>query len=357
MGSRKTRRQYLRSATAGASALALTGCLGSGGTGSNGEGTSANSSGTVGSASSSSNNGGQTLFLGSVYSSGHVVNKMANRWAKSVAKKTDGRIKINIEASFGGESEVAEQTQFGGIDGNVMGTGWVFLYTPELFWFESPFVLNGGWEQLKRAYTETKYGKTIVENCRKEAEQIPLGKPVYRGTRHVTSNNTIARPENLKGVSMRLPEIDSWVTIWEELGANPSTVAYNELYSALQQGVVDAQENPVETAVSLSMWEVQDYLNLTGSGITTGWVLMGLNAWEKFSEDDQKLLENTLVTEIESTNKSQQEREDTLIKELGNKGMEIVEVNQEPWLKSSEPVLQSLFENEWEGSLQEARSI
>lgn len=297
----------------------------------------------------------QSLLLGSVYPSGHVINEMAIEWADSIREETDGRIDITIDEGFGGEREVLDQTSIGAIDGTLIGAMWVIQHAPSRFWVESPFVFES-WEQQRRAYLG-EYLDKGRENIKSDADQRIVGPPVYRGFRHTTGNEGFPTPDDIEGVNIRIPELDPWLQIWEGIGAAPTTVAFDELYSALQQGVVEAQENPAETINSFSLYEVQSHVTLTSHLASTGWFTFNEDAWTSMSSDDQQLLEETLTSSIEDLSADIEEGEAEALDALEEAGMEIVEPDQDAWLSAAEPALQGLFEDEWEPSLEEVRNI
>jgi len=302
-------------------------------------------------------NADQQLTFGSVYPSGHVINEMAQEWASDVNEQTDGRVGITIEGAFGGEQEVMEQTSIGAIDGTLIGAMWVIQHDPANFWVESPFVFED-WEQQRRAY-RSEFLDDGRQNLREQANQQIVGPPVYRGFRHTTGNRAFETPEDIQNVNIRVPELSAWVNIWQGLGASPTTVAFDELYSALQQGVVDAQENPAQTVLSMSLYEVQDYYTLTRHLASTGWFTINNSSLQSLQESDRQVLTDSLTEHIESLSSDIADSEEEAIQQLQDEhGMEIVEPDREAWLSAAEPVLQSQFEEgDWEPSLEEVRNI
>lgn len=325
----------------------LSGCTGGGGSSGTGE-TSAGSGGGSGGE-------GESLVVGSVFPSGHVINKMAKDWATKIQDETDINLSITIEPSFGGEQEVMEQTRIGAIGGAIIGTRWVIEYDPKNFWVESPFVFEN-WEQQRRAF-QTKYLQDGRKRLRQKGNQVLVGPPVYRGYRHTSGNKAFKTPKDIKGVNLRVPDLSPWVNIWEGIGASPTTVAFDELYSALQQGVVDAQENPAQTVLSASLAEVQDYYTLTQHLASTGWFTFNKDRYTQLSEKKRKTFSKTLTESINSLSQSIRESESKAIDQLKSQGMNIVEPNQDAWLSAAEQPIKKQFEKKWEPSLQQVRNI
>ncbi|WP_255681669.1 TRAP transporter substrate-binding protein [Natrinema sp. SYSU A 869] len=298
---------------------------------------------------------GQSLLLGSVYQSGHVINEMAAEWADLVREETDSRVNITIDEGFGGEREVMEQTSIGAIEGTLIGATWVLQQAPSRYWVESPFVFDS-WEQQRRAYTSD-YLDEARENLKSEANQRIVGPPIYRGFRHTTGNQGFQTPSDIEGSNIRIPEVDPWLEVWKGIGAAPTTVAFDELYSSLQQGVVGAQENPAETINSYSIYEVQSHITKTSHQASTGWFTFSEDAWSSMSDDDQQLVEETLTGSIEELSADIEQSESKALDELEDEGMEIVEPDRDAWLSAAEPILEELFENQWDPSLEEVRDI
>ncbi|GAA5434850.1 TRAP transporter substrate-binding protein [Haloarcula japonica] len=350
----QSRRNFIEQAAVLGGAGALTSLAGCSGDGGDGSGDSSDGSGTTG--TSDGGSGGETeMLIGSVFPSGHVINEMANSWAESVAEETGDRVSITIEPAFGGESEVMEQTRIGSIDGTIIGTRWVIDYDPENFWVESPFVFEN-WEQQKRAF-QTEYLDDGREQLREEGNQLLINQPVYRGYRHTSGNKAFETPEDIQGVNLRVPDLSPWVNIWEGIGASPTTVAFDELYSALQQGVVKSQENPAETVLSASLHEVQSHYTLTRHLASTGWFTLNADTFSGMSDGDQSVVRDTLTQSIQDLSSDIQESESQALDELESEGMTLVEPDRDAWLAAAEDPLRAQFEESWNPSLEEVRNI
>ncbi len=298
---------------------------------------------------------GQSMLIGSVFPSGHVINEMAKSWADTVAQETNNRVSITIEPAFGGEQEVMEQTRIGSIEGTIIGTRWVIDYDPKNFWVESPFVFEN-WDQQKRAF-ETEHLDDGRQRLREKGNQRLVGPPIYRGYRHISGKSALETPEAIHGTDLRVPDLSPWVNIWEGIGASPTTVAFDELYSALQQGVVEAQENPAKTALSSSLYEVQSHYTLTQHLASTGWFTLNTDAFEALSEDDRTVVSETLTQHIEDLSSRIADSESETIDELESNGMNIVEPDRDAWLAATEKPLQVQFNQNWQPSLADVRNI
>lgn len=336
--------------SAGAAA-SLAGCTGDGGPSAI-LGNSTESSATSGQGHTSENS--RSLIIGSVFSSGHVINEMAKDWATTIQEETDIDLSITIEPSFGGEKDLMEQTQIGAIEGAIIGTRWVIEYDPKNFWVESPFIFED-WEQQQRAF-RSEYLQDGRKRLRQEGDQVLFG-PIYRGYRHISGNKPFRTPADIEGVNLRLPGLSSWINIWGGLGAVPTTIAADELYSALQQGVVDAQENPAQSVLTSSLYEVQDYYTMTKHHASTGWFTFNKDEYNQLTEENRTVFSRTLTERIDDLSRSIRNSESQAIEKLEQQGMNIVEPNRDAWLSAAQQPLENQFERNWEPSLQRVRNI
>ena len=109
------------------------------------------------------------------------------------------------------------------------------------------------------------------------------------GPRHLTSNTPVRHPDDLSGLIVRIPSIPASVTTWETLGAKPTTIAFSEVFTALQQGVINAQENPLPLTQMLAMYEVQEYVNLTSHVFGWTYPVIGEAQFAAMPEDLQAI--------------------------------------------------------------------
>ena len=159
------------------------------------------------------------------------------------------------------------------------GSPWVSMFTAG-YVFQSydhmTKVLNGD------------IGKEVFQKIADEQGILPLG-AFYLGTRQVSlsEDRQIKTPEDLNGVNLRMPNSDAWVFLGKAMGANPTAIAFNDLYLALQTGTVDGQDNPLPTVQSAKFYEVQKSISLTNHLVDSVWPTMNVNTWNKLT-DTQK---------------------------------------------------------------------
>jgi TRAP-type C4-dicarboxylate transport system substrate-binding protein len=153
----------------------------------------------------------------------------------------------------------------------------------------------------------------------------------YYGERHVTSNKPINRPEDMKGLKIRVPDAPLYTMFPRALGANPTPIAFAEVYLALQNGTVDAQENPLPTIDAKKFYEVQKYIVLTGHITDALLTIVGGPTWSKLSDADKKVFEEVLKEAAARATAQIVDIEAKLGAEFAKRGKEVVKVDRKPF--------------------------
>lgn len=303
-------------------------------------------------------NGASDVTLATSFEEGHVLVDAAEEFADQVEDETDGAISIEITpgGAYGAEDEIAEQVQDGVIEMHSGGGMPYSIFAPEYYFFDNPFVVED-LDHLRQIEDSEQFG-TGQEMLAEEGNQRHIGSFIYRGLRQFTANEPIREPADLDGIDLRLPELDPWVSIWEEVGASATPVALDELYSGLEQGVADASEGDAEQISSFNLHEVQDYLSLTEHQVQAGGLYVNEDFFQGLDEADQDaVLEAAEAASMTASQQSEDEEQD-IIEELEAEGMEIIDdVDQSAFLDRAEPAVNELFESEWEGTWDEWREV
>jgi tripartite ATP-independent transporter DctP family solute receptor len=154
------------------------------------------------------------------------------------------------------------------------------------------------------------------------------------GLRHVTNNvRPIYTPEDLKGLKIRVPQAKYSLSTLKYMGANPVAMSFGELYTAMQQKVVDGQENPVSNIYKSKFYEVQKYISLTGHQHLTHMVMYSAKLWDQLPADLQKVVRDSVIESQETQRKAVRDDDENLLKELKTKGMQANEANREAFKK------------------------
>lgn len=298
------------------------------------------------------------MTIASAFEPEHINVVAAQNFKEKMESRTDGAFSVEISpgAAYGAEDEIGEIVNEGGVEAHAAGSFPFFQYASEYWFFGNPFVLEN-YDHLLAVWDTDLMDEgrqQLIEN----GNQRALGQPIYRGLRHFTSNQPIREPGDLQNLALRLPELDPWVQIWQEVGAEPTPVALDELYTALQTGTVDASEGGAEQIFSFNLYEVQSHLSLTGHLVANGNLYMNEDFYQGLSDEYQ-----TMVMEVgqESTAEAAaeaQEREEELIDQLAENGMTIVEdVDRDAFWEAGRPAVQNLFETTWAGSYEEIQAL
>lgn len=178
-------------------------------------------------------------------------------------ERTNGRIAVRLylDAQLGGDEENTFQLQEGSVEAILNGTAPHFMFGEEMgieYW---PFVFDGP-DHLIAFYGTSDYVAQVDQMLINDFGIRPLVLAT-RGPRHITSNRPVRRPEDLRGMRFRAPGLDVVIKAFEALGANVVGMPLTELVGAMQAGLVDGQENPVDNIYSWGLYEVQDFISLT----------------------------------------------------------------------------------------------
>lgn len=248
---------------------------------------------------------------------------LAAYFKENVEEKTEGRVLIDIYADnqLGGDREVAEATQYGDIDICLVSTTPVSTSVPNLNLFDAPFLFPN--REICYEVLDGEVGQQIAADM--EGIGIKVLGWAENGFRCLTNNGVeVHAPADLKGMKIRVMESEVHMATWSALGASPTPMAFTELFTALQQKTIDAQENPMENNYANRFYEVQEYCVDTYHVYTPFLFGMNLEKFNKLSSEDQEL-----ITQIgKETTAYQRERatfyEEDSIKKMQEYGTKVV---------------------------------
>jgi tripartite ATP-independent transporter DctP family solute receptor len=179
-------------------------------------------------------------------------------------------------------------------------------------------------------------GKTELNQKLIDGMKVRALTYTYAGTRHLTtSDKAVQHPADLKGLLIRVPQLDTYMATWKALGASTTGIAFNETYMALKMGVAKGQENPIPSIYAMKFHEVQKYLVLTGHAIACGVWSINNARFQGLPKDLQEILEaeGARAPEFAYTQFTNQEKE--LLPEL-KKSMTFIEVDKAEWQKAAQ---------------------
>lgn len=232
----------------------------------------------------------ETLRMGHAYETSSAYHQRALEAAEAIAERTEGRYEIDVfpASQLGGQAEMNESINLGSLDMGYVSPGLMAeIYAPIQIHL-APFI----WHDQAHfdAYLGSDIYKEITGGYEDASGNKILGLTYY-GKRHVTSNKAIKEPADMKGLKLRIPPVPILTMFSDAVGANATPIAFAEVYLALQQGTVDAQENPLPTIKTKKFYEVQSHLALTGH-ITDGFfTVVNGDVWADMSDEDKAIFE------------------------------------------------------------------
>jgi len=259
--------------------------------------------------------------LGHLGNETHLWNTTALHFAELVEEKTDGQVIITVypNEQLGNEIDTINMIQSGTADLVISGES-MQNWADKAALMAVPYAFND--IDHMRSVIEGDIGAEIEEEI---SEEIGL-KPLYyhvRAPRNLTSNEPISSPDDLEGFTMRVPNVPLFVEAWKAAGANPQVMAFSEVFTALQQNVIDGQENPYDLIHSANFNEVQEYTNETEHVYGWLYVLVGEDQFNELNDANKEaVLEAAEETQVFADNLFEEEIENYKT-ELVERGMTI----------------------------------
>lgn len=243
-------------------------------------------------------------------------------FAETVKERTKGRVVIEVfpNSQLGSETEMLEQIQIGSIEAGAIMCGSMQALDMRMAIEDLPYM----WKDIEhaRAAYDGEFGEYLAQIMADQG-MTEIGY-VEWGYRHITNNKkSIVTPEDMRGMSIRVAQTALRVEAFEQIGALPTVLAFNELYGALQQGVVDAQENPLPTIAAANLNEVQKYLSLSGHFYNTVMMVVKTDVWDKISEEDQAIILEEAAKMKDRVREENSASEADTIQLLKDRGMEV----------------------------------
>ena len=287
------------------------------------------------------------IKFGHVGEPGSIFAASAEEFAKQANAKLGAKAKVVVFGSsqLGGDKELLQKLKLGTVDMALPST--VMSSETDLFGvFEMPYLVKDR-AHMARIEKEVFWPKLAPEAEKKGLKVIAVWENGYR---HVTnSKRPINVPTDLQGIKLRVPEGKWRVKMFQAYGANPSPMKFSEVFTALQTGVMDGQENPFTQIYSAKLQEVQKYLSLTGHVYTPAYVTVGARKWAALPADVRKVLEDT-AKETQAFAYATAEREEgDLLGKLKAAGMQVNTPNKDAFVAASKPVYEE-FAKEVVGS-------
>nr|WP_246117104.1 TRAP transporter substrate-binding protein [Shouchella miscanthi] len=277
--------------------------------------------------------------------SSHLWHRTAIEFSRLVEEKTDGQVIIDIfpNSQLGSEIDNINSIRYGATDLTITGET-LEVWTPNAVMLAVPYAFEN--ETHMRKVIEGDLGKIIEQDIERDIGLTPLFY-MERSPRNVTANYPISTPEDLKGFSMRVPNVPLFLDAWSEAGAEPQVISLNEVFTGLQQGVIDGQENPNDLIESNGFYEVQQYLNLTEHVRSWIYVVVGTEQMKALPDQQQEAVREA-ATEAEQYAQELQEAEtEEVLKRLIESGIQVnEEVDRDAFRDAMLPALEQYLQEE-----------
>ncbi len=275
------------------------------------------------------------LKLASSTPMSHTYNQGAKKFAELVKERSNGRIQITIypDGQLGkGERELLEGLQQGTIDFYVGSTGPISGFSPSMGILDIPFIFHD-YAHVDKVL-DGAVGKRLLGDL--EKSQFKALAFWENGFRNLTNSKlAVKKPADAKGLKIRTMENKVHIAAWKAVGANPTPMAWGEVYGALQQKTIDGQENPIAVIYSVKMNEVQKYLSLTQHVYSPAIIIVSMKRWQTMSKEDQEILARTALEVAAYQRKLGRDTEEKQITELASKGMVVTkDIDKAAWRKA-----------------------
>jgi tripartite ATP-independent transporter DctP family solute receptor len=245
-------------------------------------------------------------------------------FAREVERRTNGRYKIQTfySAALGAERESVEGVQLGTLDLTLTSTGPLPNFVPEIAILDIPFLFRD--YAHARAVLDGPIGQEFLGKF--PAKGIVGLAWAENGFRHMTnSKRPVNAPEDLKGLKMRTMENPIHIEAYRQFGILPTPMAFTEVFTALQQGTVDGQENPLSVITAAKLDQVQKYLSLTGHVYSPAVFLMNKAQWDKLTDADKQAFVDAAKEGVKANRARVDDDERKAVADLRAKGMTVAE--------------------------------
>ncbi|AMM24187.1 sialic acid TRAP transporter substrate-binding protein SiaP [Variovorax sp. PAMC 28711] len=277
-----------------------------------------------------------------VYETSEPFHKYSVWAAEEIKKRSNGKYDIQVfpASSLGKEADINQGLTLGTVDMVLTGASFAGRSYQPLAITYFPFIFRDAEHQLK-------YAKSDVFNELAKGYDDKTGNHItaltYYGARHVTSSaaRPVTKPEDMKGLKIRVPDAPAYLAFPKALGANATPIAFAEVYLALQNNTVDAQENPLPTIEAKKFFEVQKNISLTGHIVDSLLTVVSGQLWAKLSAEDKKMFTDVMQEAAEKTGRDIIASEVRLAEEFKKRGNNVIVVDKnafrEAVLKNTKP--------------------
>ena len=279
----------------------------------------------------------QKLKFAHVYETSEPYHTYAVWAGQEIAKRTNNRYTMDVfpASQLGNENQINEGLGLGTVDLIYTGVNFAATTYKPLGITGAPFILRD-FDHWK-AYRDSKLFADLAKGYDDKSKHKIVA-ITYYGQRMVTANKEIKKPEDMKGMKLRVPPAPLFLMFTKSVGANATPIAFAEVYLALQQGTVDGQENPLPTIMAKKFYEVQSHVILTGHITESLVTVLGSHVWSKLTPDEQKIFQDVLKEAASKATDKIRASEQVLAAEFKKLGKTVVEPDREAFRKAAIPL-------------------
>lgn len=270
----------------------------------------------------------KVIKLGSVNNENHTLFKGYEKFKEIVEEQTDGNIAVEIYPNglLGDDRTMIEGLQLGTLEAVGVSTSMLANWAPPMLAYDLPFIfpdIETAYKVLDGPYGE-KVGKLLEE------EGIVFLAYFENGFRQLTNNiREVNSVEDIDGLKIRVMQTPVHIETWSTLGASPTPMTYTELFTAMQQGVIDGQENPYGNTAMDKFYEVQDYMTVTNHVYNPMGLVISKTFFDSLSEDEKKIVQDAAVEAGDYQRQLNQEQNETYKQTIIDSGITMTELTPE----------------------------
>lgn len=299
-----------------------------------------------------------TLRLGHVVADGSSLDKGLDYFAKLVSEKSGGELTVQVfpNSALGDNIAMLEQLQFGSLDMMSPSVATLSGFTPSTAILDLPYLFKN--LAAAEEVLDGQIGNAIGEAI--EPRGFHLLGWMTQSWRHLTCNKEVTKPTDLAGIKIRTMESKYHMAHFKTLGASPIPMAMSEVFTALQQGTIDAQENPYTNIVNSRLYEVQDYVIETGHIYDACPVLASVTTWNKLTDEQKKILteaaEEAVKWERAEVNKDDDSYRET-VKKSGTHVIQLTTEQRAEFRKAAQPVYEEFKKEQGEAGVEALKTV
>ena len=268
----------------------------------------------------------QKLKWAHVYESSEPFHTESVWAAEEIKKRSNGKFDIQVfpASSLGKETDINQGLTLGSVDIIISGPSFAARTLPRFGIAYYPFIFRDGDHLL--AYSKSALFQEIANEFRAKTG-IQVTAYTYYGARQTSAQKPFKECADVKGLKIRVPDAPAYTATWQACGANPTPIAFAEVYLALQNGTVDAQENPLTTIEAKKFFEVQKSIMLTSHIVDGVITMVAPHVWNTLSPAKQKMFTEVMQEAAARASTKIKKREAELMDIFKKKGLNLVEVN------------------------------